>query len=381
MSHPEAHAVRLSEGGGPPGSAAEAAAHAALPALDWMLDTLAALCAHDTTTGQEDCGLPALRALLQALGADVVVQPVAPGRSNVLARWGEPALLFSTHLDTVPPYVAPRGESDAFFGRGSADAKGQIVAQLAAVTALLARGETRVAWLGVVGEETDSVGARAALQLAPQLRGLRALVNGEPTGNRLATGQRGLLHLRLHCTGLAAHSSTPERGRSAVWPLLDWLGRLRDAEASGAADDDLGSESWNLGLLSGGEASNVVPAHAQAEVLARMLPGGTFLQAVHRAAPPPSEIESGVDVLLDSPPARFDTPPGFPAASMPFGSDAPQLAALVPSGRVLLAGPGRIEVAHAPDEHITHAEFVAGAALNLRLARHLLGALVPDGKA
>ncbi len=348
-----------------------------LSSLDWMLDALAGLCAHDTTTGHEDRGLPALRELLASLGADVVVQSVAPWRSNVLARWGEPELLFTTHLDTVPPYVAPRREADAFFGRGSADAKGQIVAQLAAVKALLARGETRLAWLGVVGEETDSVGAHAALTLAPQLRSLRALVNGEPTGNRLATGQRGLLHLRLHCTGLAAHSSTPERGRSAVWPLLDWLGRLRDGGPAApgeprGADVRLGSESWNLGLLSGGEASNVVPAHAQAELLARTLPGGSFLNSVRRAAPPPAEIESGVDVLLESPPARFDTPAGFPSAAMPFGSDAPQLASLVPSGRVLLAGPGSIEVAHAPDEHITHAELASGAALNLRLAQHLL---------
>jgi hypothetical protein len=85
-----------------------------------------------------------------------------------------------------------------------------------------------------------------------------------------------------------------------------------------------------------------------------------------------------VDVLLDSPSACFDTPEGFPSAPMPFGSDAPQLAALVPSGRVLLAGPGRIEVAHTLHEHVTHAERSEGAALDLRLALHLLGTERPS---
>ena len=193
----------------------------------WLTARLMALCAAETTSGQEDVGLPVLRELLQELGAVVVEQPVAEGRTNVLALWGNPRVLFSTHLDTVPPYFLPRIEGEGLIGRGTCDAKGQIVAQLAAVKTLLDQGREGLAWLGVVGEETDSAGATAALGLADNLRDLKVLINGEPTELKLATGQRGVQQLCLRCEGRAAHSGSPDLGRNATWPLLDWLQRLR----------------------------------------------------------------------------------------------------------------------------------------------------------
>src|SRR6185503_3241265 len=113
-------------------------------------------------------------------------------------------------------------------GRGTCDAKGQIVVHLSVIAELLARGNGGFAWLGVVGEETDSIGAIAASDLAERLRTCEAAINGEPTENRLATGQRGALQLRLVTKGKAAHSGTPELGKSAIWPLLDWLQKLRE---------------------------------------------------------------------------------------------------------------------------------------------------------
>ena len=141
-----------------------------------MLERLQALCADDTTTGREDHGLPALRTLLHELGADVTLQQVAPGRHNVFAQWsGAPEVLLSTHLDTVPPFIAPRIRGDLLHGRGACDAKGQLVCQLAAIVDLLAAGRTNVAWLGVIGEETDSIGATAAVtHFADRCRSVRA---------------------------------------------------------------------------------------------------------------------------------------------------------------------------------------------------------------
>jgi acetylornithine deacetylase len=75
---------------------------------DWLSARLLTLCDSETTSGSEDVGLPDLRALLGELGANLVEQPVQPGRTNVLATWGRPRVLFSTHLDTVPPYLPPR---------------------------------------------------------------------------------------------------------------------------------------------------------------------------------------------------------------------------------------------------------------------------------
>jgi acetylornithine deacetylase len=333
----------------------------------WLGARLATLCASDTTSGHEDVGLPDLRVLLLELGATLVEQPVAPGRTNVLALWGRPKVLFSTHLDTVPPYLPPRLEGEVLFGRGTCDAKGQVVAQLAAVKSLLAEGREGLAWLGVVGEETDSAGAAAALGLADRLQDLKALINGEPTELKLATGQRGVQHVCLHCRGRAAHSGSPQLGHNATWPLLDWLQRLREQERP--VDPQLGPELWNLGLLQAGEALNSVPATAEAHLMARVVPGSTFLAEVRRLAPP----EGVVELRLDEPADLYPAVPGFDQAPMPFGSDAPALRVLVPDRMVVLAGPGSIAVAHTLDEHLSLADLEAGMDLNRRLALHFLG--------
>ncbi len=333
----------------------------------WLASHLLDLCSAETPSGREDAGLPGLRAFLAELGATVVEQPVAEGRTNLLALWGRPRVLFSTHLDTVPPYVAPRLEGEVLWGRGACDAKGQIVAQLAALKTLLDEGREGLAWLGVVGEETDSAGAAAALGLAERLRDVEALINGEPTELKLATGQLGVQHIRLHCSGRAAHSGSPDLGRNATWPLLDWLQRLR--EQPRPVDPRLGPELWNLGLLQAGEALNSVPASAEAHLMARVVPGGAFLDDVRRLAPP----EGTVDLRLDEPPDLYALVPGFECAPMPFGSDAPALRALVPDRTVVLAGPGSITVAHTLDEHLRLSDLEAGVELNRRLALHFLG--------
>lgn len=330
---------------------------------------LARLCEVDTTCGREAALLPLLRELLEELRPDEVqIHPVEGGRLNVLARWGDPELLFSTHLDTVPPHLPVMVEGEAVWGRGACDAKGQILAQFEAIRRLLSEGHRNLAWLGVSGEETDSAGARAALACADRMPRLRALVNGEPTGNRLATGQRGVLHLRLCCAGKSAHSGTPEEGHGALWDLMDWLQAVRESPM--AADPELGPEVWNLGLLRGGEATNAVSAHAQAEVLARTVPGTRFRDAVETTRP-----DTGlVDLRLEEPWDAYPLVPGFAHASMPFGSDAPTLRRLVADRTVVLAGPGSIRVAHTPQEHLRLADLSEGIDLLTRLGRHFLGA-------
>ncbi|MCK5945283.1 MAG: M20/M25/M40 family metallo-hydrolase, partial [Planctomycetes bacterium] len=289
------------------------------------------------------------------------------GRHNVLATWGRPKLLFSTHLDTVPPFLPPRRQGDLLSGRGTCDAKGQISAQLGAIRELLARGHADLAWLGVVGEETDSVGAAAAADLAPRLSECVAVINGEPTENKLATGQRGSLQLQLSTHGVAAHSGMPELGRSAIWPMLDWLQRLR--ELPEAEDPDLGREIWNLGNLRGGTAPNVIPANAEAQLFVRSVPGSTFERQVRELAPQEGKVEQ----VAFTPPETFDKVPGFEHATVPFGSDAPRLRSIVGGRRVALCGPGTIKVAHTLDEHITGSDLARGRDLLVALATTMLG--------
>jgi len=334
---------------------------------DRLARWLFALCALETSSGAEDAGLPALSAILEELGARIELQNVAPGRTNVLALWGEPRVLFSTHLDTVPPYFPPCIEGEVIRGRGSCDAKGQIVAQLGAIAELLATGIHDLAWLGVVGEETDSAGAIASQNLKERLQGCQAVVIGEPTGLKLATGQRGVQHFVLRTHGKAAHSSTPEKGASAIWPLMDWLQQLRAIDRP--VDPELGPEVWNLGVLQGGDAVNMIPDHALAHVHARVLPGSDLESCIHLLKPAVGEVER----CLADPPDRYPRIPGFEHEAMPFGSDAPHMRVLAEDGTVVLAGPGSIGFAHTLEEQITLPELETGVELNKRLARHFLG--------
>ncbi|HEB53013.1 MAG TPA: M20/M25/M40 family metallo-hydrolase [bacterium] len=338
----------------------------------WLLDRTEALCRTDTTSGREDAGIGPLRAQLDELDADDVhLQPAAPGRHNVLATWGRPKLLFSTHLDTVPPFLPPKRSGDILSGRGACDAKGQIAAQLGAIRQLLHDGHTDLAWLGVVGEETDSIGAEAAAALAPRCRDCVAVINGEPTENKLATGQRGSLQLRLSTRGTAAHSGMPELGSSAIWPLLDWLQRLRRIPED--HHEDLGPEIWNLGGIRGGTAPNVIPSNAEATLFVRSIPDSRFEDRARAMQP-----EGGrVDRVAFTPPETFERVAGFAHAAVPFGSDAPRLRTLVGGRRVVLCGPGTIKVAHTLDEHITGSDLARGCALLVALAKTLLAEIRP----
>jgi acetylornithine deacetylase len=94
-----------------------------------------------------------------------------------------PAIVLSTHMDTVPPFIPSSEDGDRIYGRGSCDAKGIIAAQVAAAERLQREG-IYVGLLFVVGEERDSLGAQVANDHAP--KSCRFLVNGEPTENRIA---------------------------------------------------------------------------------------------------------------------------------------------------------------------------------------------------
>lgn len=328
---------------------------------------LGELCSTYTPAGREAAALPSLEGELRRLGATITAYPLGEGRANLLATWGEPLVLFSSHLDVVPPDLPVRGSERSVQGRGSCDAKGQIVAQLAAIELLLDAGVRGLAWLGVAGEESDAAGAKASLKLAPLFSACRAIIVGEPTACTLAAGQKGFVRARLRCSGKTAHGATPELGENAILGLMDWIGAVRAAE--GASDPALGAEVWNLGLLSGGRAANVVPDQAEAELSLRTVPGGRLRAALEAAKPRRGSLE----ILVDDPWDYFDTPPGFPAAPVPFGSDLPAMRAIAPKAAAILAGPGRAALAHTGIEELTREELGLGIELFRKLGLHYAG--------
>ena len=317
----------------------------------------------DSTTGQEARVAAWLGSYLRGRGYDVTEQAVEGARINLYAHNGTPPhVVFSTHIDCVPPFFPSREERGLIIGRGACDAKGIAAAQLAAAERLRASGETRFALLLVCGEERGSDGARVANEQPPA--GVRFLINGEPTDNRLGSATRGILRVRLHASGRAAHSSFPELGDSAIDKLLDALMVIRGIQLP--EDPLLGRTHYTVGLIEGGVAPNVVSPHASAELLFRTVGDG----ATVRAALAVAESLVSVEPVLDVPAVRLQTLPGFETAVFPYTTDVPLLTRW---GSPLLVGPGSIHVAHTAEEHVSVDELLAAVELYESLARRLIG--------
>ncbi|HEX5071509.1 MAG TPA: M20/M25/M40 family metallo-hydrolase [Vicinamibacterales bacterium] len=332
----------------------------------------------DSTTGREAAAGKWIAQLLERLGYHVVCQPVSGDRFNVIATLpasGPASLVFSTHFDCVPPFFPSRVEpagglvagglqpagADCLYGRGACDAKGILMAQVAAAERLRAAGESRIGLVFVVGEERGSEGAHAANTLAA---GSRFLINGEPTDNRIGAATRGVYRVKLSATGRAAHSSLPELGESAIDKLLDALVALRGV--SWPEDARLGKTFYSVGLINGGVAPNVISPAADAELMFRTVTGPEPLRAlIERTAGHLVEVE---DILV-VPPVTLATVPGMDSTVFSFTTDIPFLDRW---GAPVLVGPGSVTVAHTADEHCDIAELERAVDVYVEVARKLL---------
>lgn len=182
-------------------------------------------------TGEEAAAASFIASHLEGLGYRVETQEVASERFNIIATTDEPPrIVFSTHIDTVPPFITSREDDEYIHGRGSCDAKGIIAAQIFAAERLRANGVNGLGFLFTVDEELASLGAQAANK-HPVARECEFLINGEPTDNLLAVGTKGSTRLIITTSGRAAHSAYPEAGDSAVEKLLDILQNIRACES------------------------------------------------------------------------------------------------------------------------------------------------------
>ncbi|MBI1809543.1 MAG: M20/M25/M40 family metallo-hydrolase [Gemmatimonadetes bacterium] len=321
----------------------------------------AELLAIPSTTREEAAAVDFIARRLIASGWDVTVQEVTPGRGNVWASRKGGGVTLSTHLDTVPPYVAPRLEGTRLCGRGACDAKGIAAAMLVAAERLVAAGEERVDLLFVVGEERGSDGARAANQLPATSRWL---INGEPTESRLATGCKGALRVIARVKGREAHSAYPHLGDSAIIPMARML-----LELDGLAlpvDTALGETTLNVGLIRGGSEANIIPGFCEAEMMVRLVGDAAPVKSALDAwATGRATLEYGSFI----PAQRFHTVPGFDVAPMAYTSDIPLLTRW---GTPLLFGPGSIHVAHTLEEYIAVDELRVSVDHYERLVRTLL---------
>jgi acetylornithine deacetylase len=326
-----------------------------------LVDLARALVDIDSTTGREAEACAWLAGYLRGVGFHVTEQPVSGGRTNLVALFHpKPAVVLSTHLDCVPPFFPSHVESGRLYGRGACDAKGALAAQVTAALRLRESGEEAVGLLFVVGEERGSDGAAAANEISP---GPAFLVNGEPTESKLGLATRGAFRVKLKATGRAAHSSQPARGVSAIDLLIDALVELRGLPLP--EDPEMGRTFYATGLISGGIAPNVISPSAEAELNFRTVgPGSDVLECLA-----PLRARVALETVLEVPPVRMRTVPGFETAAFAFTTDVPLLDLW---GKPLLFGPGSVVDAHTENDHVALAELEAAALAYEAIARTLL---------
>jgi acetylornithine deacetylase len=271
-----------------------------------------------------------------------------------------PDVVFSTHMDTVPPFFGCTEDDEFLYGRGTCDAKGIIAAQVAAADRLRDAG-VKVGLLFVVGEERDSAGAQVANQ---HPKGSRFLINGEPTDNRLALASKGALRVEIRAKGRMAHSAYPELGESAIDKLV---GALNDVLAMPLpVEPEIGLSTLNIGLIEGGRAPNVIADKAEAHLLIRLVgPADTTKQAIIDLV----GDRADVSFSLELPFVRMRKVGDLPTMVAKFTTDIPSLTAW---GEPFLLGPGSIHVAHTPNEKIRKKELLEAVDLYCDLAAGLV---------
>ena len=314
----------------------------------------------DSTTGREGEVCHWMAGWLRARAWHVEEMVVEGERVNLLATTSTPAsLVFSTHLDCVPPFFPSRTENGLIFGRGTCDAKGIAAAQIGAAERLRAENAA-VSLLFLVGEEQNSDGARVANRDGP---GAKFLINGEPTENRLGRATRGSFKIRVIAHGRAAHSAYPHRGHSAIDTLVEALGLLRQIELP--EDPELGRSHYNIGSISGGLASNIIAPRAEALVQFRTVGPIEDL----RARLEPLRRLVTLEEVSHIPPVELNVVPGYDTAVFSYVTDIQ----LLPRwGRPFLMGPGSIAVAHTDEEHVAIDDLVEAVDRYTNLAAGLL---------
>jgi len=316
-----------------------------------------------SVTGEEAAASQFLASFLRDLGYQVELQEVEGSRSNVIATThAVPKIVFSTHIDTVPPFIPASEDHEYIYGRGSCDAKGIIAAQIFAAEQLRAEEINEVGLLFTVDEELSSKGAQL-VNHHPLAERCQFMINGEPTDNKLAVGTKGSLRFFITTEGRSAHSAYPEAGDSAIETLLDVLGDIR--KVNWPRDGFFGETTCNIGVIRGGTRPNVIPAEARAELQIRL---PVTVEEVKQIVEESVAGRARIEYTSEHDPVKLFSVSGFEECVVRFTTDIPYLSRW---GQPLLLGPGSILVAHTAHERIAKQELKDAVELYAQLARHL----------
>lgn len=318
-------------------------------------------------------------------------------------------IVLSGHMDVVPA-TAKDWTSDPFclrladgrlYGRGAVDMKGFLAICLSVAAELPISRMTRPLHLAFsYDEEVSCEGVKPIVShIISSVLKPEAVIVGEPTEMRVVGAHKGALDWTIHILGKAAHSSRPQLGANAIHAaakLISEVDRIaREYERQSfpsAALYDVPYPTVGVGVVHGGSAGNVIPAHCGFQVEARTLEPGQA-DAIHqrlsdlardvvlpclRATAPDADVtitpRYNIPPLVREPSSsaeqlvsRFSVSPSVTAVSYATEAGFFQAAGLP----TVVFGPGSIAQAHQVDEYIAVAEFENGKAAFSRIAQTL----------
>jgi acetylornithine deacetylase len=317
-----------------------------------------------SVSGEEEAVGFFLRDYLESLGWTVELQAVSENQNNVIAYLNEtPCVFLSTHMDVVPPHIPPTEDEEKIYGRGACDAKGIIASQITAAQELRKQGIDGIGLLFTVDEEQSSTGAKVANEHEIAKK-CEFLINGEPTDLDLAIGSKGSLRLFLRTKGKAAHSAYPEEGDSAIEKLLDVLADLRETDLP--SDEFFGETTMNIGTISGGLKTNIIPPNAEAGLHIRLVTDEKpIVEKLEKVIGERGELE----IASFSLPVKLLQVEGFNQKVVRFTTDIPHLTNW---GQPLLLGAGSILVAHTKNEFVLKKDLEKSVELYVNLVKKLL---------
>lgn len=209
-------------------------------------------------------------------GAHVVAAIGGDGRDHI-------AIL--SHMDTVHPIgtlaTQPfRVNGNRVEGPGTYDMKAGIAIAVEALLLMQRRGTHPQRPIRFIITCDEEVGSHSGLPVIREhAEGASAVLVTEPcvAGGLAKTSRKGVLTYKMTISGRAAHAGThPQNGVSAITELAHQI-----QSVLALADWSQGT-TLNVGVVNGGTASNVVAAHAFAEIDVRVT-NAAETERVHNA--------------------------------------------------------------------------------------------------
>jgi acetylornithine deacetylase/succinyl-diaminopimelate desuccinylase-like protein len=185
---------------------------------------------------------------------EVIRQPLAGGRFNLIVKKGRPDLIFLAHTDTVQPsenapynQLAAEIHDDKIWGRGATDMKSGIAAMVHALS--LSSRKDNIWMFLYADEEYDFLGMKAIVEEYGHLRP-KLIVSSDGSDLQIGHGCRGLIEIRAQFLGETGHPAK-QTGKSAIWQGLQVLSKLEEY-LKGTEHEVMGPSSFNVAYVFGG---------------------------------------------------------------------------------------------------------------------------------